>query len=39
LWGILAAVPLFGLGAMLVVLAGRMWTQLDPSQELLEIGR
>jgi hypothetical protein len=38
-WGILAAAPLFVLGGMLVLFAGTMWSDLDPSEELLEIGR
>ncbi|HEX4826253.1 MAG TPA: putative ABC exporter domain-containing protein [Candidatus Polarisedimenticolaceae bacterium] len=39
LWGVLAAVPLFGLGVMLIGFATKLWSALDPSQELLEIGR
>lgn len=39
LWGLLAAAPLFASGGLLVVLAGRLWAHLDPSEELLEIGR
>ncbi len=38
-WGLLAAGPLFVLGGMLVLFGGQMWTDLDPSAELLEIGR
>ena len=38
-WGVLAAAPLFLVGGWLVVLAGALWTRLDPSVELLEIGR
>ena len=39
LWGLLAAAPLLVIGVVLVVLAGRLWAHLDPSEELLEIGR
>jgi hypothetical protein len=39
LWGILAAAPLFLVGGMLVLFAGALWIKLDPSAELLEIGR
>ena len=39
LWGLLAAAPLFALTAVLVLFAGRLWAELDPSEELLEIGR
>jgi hypothetical protein len=39
LWGLLAAAPLFAIGGVLVVLASRLWAALDPSEELLEIGR
>ncbi len=38
-WGVLGALPLFGLSAALVLFAGRLWAELDPSEELLEIGR
>ena len=38
-WGVLGAAPLFVMGAMLVLFAGTMWSDLDPSEELLEIGR
>ena len=38
-WGLLAAGPLV-VGASFVVLAGaRLWDNLDPSEEVLEIGR
>jgi len=39
LWGLLGAAPLFATGGVLVVLASRLWAHLDPSAELLEIGR
>ena len=39
LWGVLAAAPQFVLGWLLVEAAGRFWEQLDPSQEILELGR
>jgi len=39
LWGLLAAVPQFALGWIIVQAAGRLWERLDPSQELLELGR
>ena len=39
LWGVLGALPLFGMTTALVLFAGRLWAELDPSQELLEIGR
>ena len=38
-WGILAAAPLFALGGALVAFTGTLWARLDPSAELLEIGR
>ena len=38
-WGVLAAAPLFALGWLLVQVAGRLWERLDPSQEILEMGR
>jgi len=38
-WGVLAAAPLFALGWFLVQVAGRLWERLDPSQEILELGR
>jgi len=39
LWGMLATAPLFALGWLLVRLAAALWADLDPSEELLEIGR
>jgi ABC-2 type transport system permease protein len=39
LWGLLAAAPLAATGGILVFLASRLWAHLDPSAELLEIGR
>ena len=39
LWGLLAAAPLVASGGVLVFLASRLWAHLDPSAELLEIGR
>jgi hypothetical protein len=39
LWGMLATAPLVALGWVLVRLAAALWADLDPSQELLEIGR
>lgn len=39
LWAVLAAAPLFGLGWLIVQVAGRLWERLDPSQEILELGR
>jgi hypothetical protein len=38
-WGVLAAVPQFALGWLIVQVAGRLWERLDPSQEILELGR
>jgi hypothetical protein len=38
-WGVLAAAPLFALGWLIVQVAGRLWEGLDPSQEILELGR
>jgi ABC-2 type transport system permease protein len=38
-WGVLAATPLFALGWFIVQVAGRLWERLDPSQEILELGR
>jgi hypothetical protein len=39
LWGALAAAPQFALGWLLVQTAGGLWERLDPSQEILELGR
>ena len=39
LWGLLASAPLAATGGVLVFLASRLWAHLDPSAELLEIGR
>jgi len=39
LWGMLAAAPQFALGWLIVQLAARLWERLDPSQEILELGR
>ena len=38
-WGILAAAPLFVVGGMLILFASTLWARLDPSVELLDIGR
>jgi cadmium resistance protein CadD (predicted permease) len=38
-WGVLAAAPQFALGWLIVKVAGRLWERLDPSQEILELGR
>ena len=38
-WGVLAAAPELALGWLIVQVAGRLWEQLDPSQEILELGR
>lgn len=38
-WGALAAIPLFVGGAFIVRGAAVLWKRLDPSQEVLEIGR
>jgi hypothetical protein len=38
-WGVLAAAPLFASGWSIVQVAGRLWERLDPSQEILELGR
>ena len=38
-WGVLAAAPLFALGWFIVQVAGHLWERLDPSQEILELGR
>ena len=39
LWGVLAAAPRFVLGRLIVQGAGRFGERLDPSQEILELGR
>jgi len=39
LWGVLAAAPQLALGWLIVQTAGRLWERLDPSQEILELGR
>jgi len=39
LGGVLAAAPLFALGWLVVQAAGGLWERLDPSQEILELGR
>jgi hypothetical protein len=39
LWGLLAAAPQVGIGWFVVQVAGRLWERLDPSQEILELGR
>jgi len=39
IWGVLAAAPQFALGWLIVQVAGRLWERLDPSQEILELGR
>jgi len=39
LWGVLAAAPLFAFGWSFVQVAARLWERLDPSQEILELGR
>jgi len=39
LWGVLAAAPQLALGWLIVQVAGRLWERLDPSQEILELGR
>jgi hypothetical protein len=39
LWGVLAAAPPIALGWLMVQVAGRLWERLDPSQEILELGR
>lgn len=39
LWVTLAAAPLFVAGLLAVQLAAGLWQRLDPSQEILEIGR
>ncbi len=38
-WGALAAIPLFVGGWLIVQLTAALWRRLDPSQEMLEIGR
>jgi hypothetical protein len=38
-WAVLAAAPLFVFGWLIVQVAGRLWERLDPSQEILELGR
>jgi hypothetical protein len=38
-WGILAAAPQFALGWLMVQAAAQLWERLDPSQEILELGR
>jgi hypothetical protein len=39
LWGVLAAGPQFAMGWFMVQAGGRLWERLDPSQEILELGR
>jgi ABC-2 type transport system permease protein len=39
LWGTLGALPLFAGGWLIVMVAAPVWMRLDPSQEILEIGR
>ena len=39
LWGALAAAPLFYVGLWTVQAATPLWRRLDPSEEILEIGR
>jgi len=39
LWGVLAAAPLFVEVWLLTHAAGRLWSKLDPSTEILELGR
>jgi hypothetical protein len=39
LWGVLAAAPLLVEVALLARLAGRLWSRLDPSHEILDLGR
>jgi hypothetical protein len=39
LWGVLAAVPLLVELALLARLAGRLWARMDPSHEILDLGR
>lgn len=39
LWSVLAAAPLFAIAALMLQAAGRLWERLDPSQEILELGR
>jgi hypothetical protein len=39
LWGALAAGPLFVEVWLLVQAAGRLWSKLDPTTEILELGR
>jgi len=38
-WGMLGAAPLFVAGWLIVQVAAPLWERLDPSQEILEIGR
>lgn len=38
LWSLVAAAPLFAEGIGLIVFAGRMWSRLDPSREILQLG-
>jgi hypothetical protein len=39
LWGLLAAAPPCAIGWLTVQVASRLWERLDPSQEILELGR
>jgi hypothetical protein len=39
IWGVLAAAPLVIEVVLLARLAGRLWARMDPSQEILELGR
>jgi hypothetical protein len=38
-WGVLAAAPPLAVGWLIVRVAGGLWERLDPSQEILELGR
>jgi hypothetical protein len=38
LWGLLGAAPLFAIAGLALRLAAKLWRDLDPSEEVLEIG-
>ncbi len=39
MWGLLAAIPYAGGAYLIVVFGAQLWKAMDPSKEILEIGR